>query len=216
MVKRYSYVRDPALIYKASRAAVEGATDLSAMPEDMQPVAMRLVHACALPEIINDLAYSPDAPAKGRAALQSGARILADSRLVVEGILRQQLPRRNRVICTINEPTVIDDARLRRITRAAASVEMWEPYLAGSVVAIGAAPTALFRLMELIANGAGRPALILGFPIGFVGATEAKETLVANAGLIPYITLRGRFGGSALAAAAVNSLTVKDLAGNEE
>jgi precorrin isomerase len=216
MAKRFSYLRDPAAIYKASQDAVEKAADLSGIPEDLRPIAIRLVHACGMPEILRDLSYSRDAYKAGREALLKGAAILADSRMVVDGIIRSKLPTRNHVITTINEPAVIDDARLRRVTRAAAAVEMWKPYLHGAIVAIGNAPTALFRLMEILSDGEARPALIIGFPVGFVGATEAKETLIEYAGRVPYITLRGRFGGSALAAAAINALAVKDLAGPEE
>ena len=215
-MKRFSYIRDPAAIYKASQEAVESAADLSRIPEDMRPIAIRLVHACGMPEILRDLAYSRDAYSAGRQALLKGAAILADSRMVVDGIIRNKLPTRNHVITTINEPAVLDDARLRRITRASAAVEMWTPYLQDAIVAIGNAPTALFRLMEVLGDGGPRPALIIGLPVGFVGAAEAKETLIEHAGPIPYITLRGRFGGSALAAAAINALAVKDLGGPEE
>lgn len=214
MAKHYSYIRDPATIYKMSQEAIEKATDLSAIPEDMRPIAIRLVHACGMPEILRDLAYSREAYAEGRAALRKGAAILADSRMVVDGIIRPRLPARNHVITTINEPRVIDTAQTRRITRSAAGVEMWQSYLQGAVVAIGNAPTALFRLLELLGDGAPKPALIIGMPVGFVGAAEAKEQLIADAGLIPYITLRGRFGGSALAAAVVNAL-VGDLVSDE-
>lgn len=215
MAKRYSYIRDPAAIYRASQTAVEQATDLSPIPEDMRAIAIRLVHACGMPEIVNHLAYSPDAGAAGRRAIQAGAKIFADSRMVVDGIIRGRMPRRNAVICTINDSVVTDNARLRRITRSAAGVERWPPLLTDAVVVIGNAPTALYRLLELLSDGAPRPALIIGMPVGFVGAAEAKEQLIADAGRIPYITLRGRFGGSALAAATVNALA-GDLANDEE
>ncbi len=126
--------------------------------------------------------------------------------MVMEGIIRHRLPRRNTVICTVNELSVANDAKSRHVTRSAAAVDMWQPYLTDAVIAIGNAPTALYRLLEMIADGAPRPALIIGMPVGFVGAAEAKEQLIADAGRIPYLTLRGRFGGSALAAAAVNAL----------
>jgi precorrin isomerase len=206
MPKHYSYLRDPAAIYRASQTAVEAATDLSQTPEEIRPIVIRLVHACGLPEIVKDLAYSADAACAGRAALQAGAKIFADCRMVMDGIIRARLPRRNTVVCTVNESSVGNDAKARHVTRSAAAVEMWQPHLTDAIVAIGNAPTALYRLLEMIADGAPRPALIIGMPVGFVGAAEAKEQLIADAGRIPYITLRGRFGGSALAAAAVNAL----------
>lgn len=216
MPKRFSYLRDPAAIYKASQEAVDKAADLSKLPEEMRPIARRLVHACGMPEILDNLAYSKDAYSAGHAALLEGATVLADSRMVADGVIRNKLPSRNHVITTINEPMVVNDARERRVTRAAAAVEMWQPYLQGAIIAIGNAPTALFRLIEMLSDGAPRPALIVGMPVGFVGAAEAKEALIQHAGRIPYITLRGRFGGSALAAAVVNALAVKDLSSNEE
>lgn len=216
MAKRFSYIRDPAAIYKASQEAVEKVADLSTIPDDMRPIAIRLVHACGMPEILKDLAFSKGAYSAGRSALLNGAAVLADSRMVVDGIIRNRLPTRNHVLTTINEPAVIEDAGLRHVTRAAVAVEMWQPYLHDAIVVIGNAPTALFRLLEMITDGAPRPALIVGMPVGFVGAAEAKETLIEHAGRIPYITLRGRFGGSALAAATINALAVKDLSGNEE
>ena len=189
-----------------SDPAVEAATDLSQIPEDIRPIAIRLVHACGMPEIVKNLVYSADAARSGKAALQAGAKVFVDSRMVMEGIIRHRLPRRNTVICTVNELSVANDAKSRHVTRSAAAVDMWQPYLTDAVIAIGNAPTALYRLLEMIADGAPRPALIIGMPVGFVGAAEAKEQLIADAGRIPYVTLRGRFGGSALAAAAVNAL----------
>lgn len=206
MPKRYSYLRDPNAIYRASQTAVEQATDLSQVPEELHPIAIRLVHACGMPEIVKNLAYSPDAARAGKAALMAGAKIFVDSRMVMDGIIRSRLPRRNTVVCTVTELSVAEDAKSRHVTRSAAAVEMWLTQLSDSIVAIGNAPTALYRLLEMIADGAPRPALIIGMPVGFVGAAEAKEQLIADAGRIPYITLRGRFGGSALAAAAVNAL----------
>jgi precorrin-8X/cobalt-precorrin-8 methylmutase len=215
MTKRYSYIRDPAAIYRASQTAVEQATDLSQVPEDMRAIAIRLVHACGMPEIVKHLVYSADAGAVGRRAVQAGAKIFADSRMVVDGIIRSRMPRRNAVVCTIGDSAATENARLRRITRSAAAVELWPPLLTDGIVVIGNAPTALYRLLELLSDGAPRPALIIGMPVGFVGAAEAKEQLIADAGRIPYITLRGRFGGSALAAAAVNALA-GELASEEE
>lgn len=208
----YDYLRDPDAIYKRSFALVREATDLSRLPEDLHALAVRLVHACAMPEIVADLAASPGAASAGRAALQSGAPILCDVEMVVHGIIRSRLPAANDVICTLNDPRARDIGVAAQITRAGAAVELWAPHLAGAVVAIGNAPTALYRLLELIDAGAPRPALILGFPIGFVGAADSKSALIDHPGNLDYVTLKGRFGGSALAAAALNALA-SDSAG---
>jgi len=202
----YDYIRDPQAIYQASRAAVEQAADLSGLTADLRPLALRLIHACALPEIAKDIIASPGAVQAGSAALQGGAAILCDGRMTAEGIIRGRLPGANKIICTLDETDVATIAARINNTRSAAAVDLWRPHLQGAIIAIGNAPTALFHLLELIADGAPRPALILGFPIGFVGAAESKTALVADAGDIPFVTLRGRFGGSALAAAAVNAL----------
>lgn len=202
----YDYIRDPQAIYRASQAAVEGAADLAGLPADLRPLALRLIHACALPEIARDIVASPGALQAGRAALNAGAPILCDGRMTVEGTIRARLPAANTIICTLDEADVPAIAARIDNTRSAAAVELWRPHLRGAIVAIGNAPTALFHLLELIHEGAPKPALILGFPIGFVGAAESKAALIADAGDIPFVTLRGRFGGSALAAAAVNAL----------
>ena len=200
------YLRDPAEIYRRSFALVRAETDLNGLPADLASVALRLVHACGMPEVVADLAWDGEPAAAGRAALAAGRPILADCRMVAEGVIADRLPGRNPVLCRLNEPEVPVLARARGTTRSAAAVELWRDDLEGAVVAIGNAPTALFRLLELLAEGAPRPAVILAFPVGFVGAAEAKEALI-DAGLgVPYLTLRGRRGGSALAAAAVNAL----------
>jgi precorrin isomerase len=202
----YDYIRDPQAIYRASQAAVEQAADLSHLPADLRPLALRLIHACALPEIAKGIVASPHAVAAGRAALKAGAPILCDGRMTAEGIIRPRLPAANQIVCALDDPQAPAIARRIGNTRSAAAVDLWQPHLAGAIVAIGNAPTALFRLLELIAEGAPKPALILGFPIGFVGAAESKAALIADAGDIPFVTLRGRFGGSALAAAGLNAL----------
>ncbi|HEU0070927.1 MAG TPA: precorrin-8X methylmutase [Alphaproteobacteria bacterium] len=203
---RYDYIRDPQAIYRASQEAVEKAADLSALADDLKPLALRLIHACAMPEIAMDIVTSPHAVAAGRAALKAGAAILCDGRMTAEGIIRARLPARSEVICKIGEPQLPALAQMLGNTQSAAAVDLWTPRLKGSIVAIGNAPTALYRLLEAIAEGAPKPALILGFPIGFIGAAESKEALIRDAGDVPFISLRGRFGGSALAAAAVNAL----------
>lgn len=202
----YDYLRDPQAIYRASADAVAQAADLSAIPDDLKPLALRLIHACALPEIAKDIAASKSAVAAGRAALKAGAPILCDGRMTMEGIIRARLPAKNDVICKLGDPQLPALARMIGNTQSAAAVDLWTPHLKGAVVAIGNAPTALYRLLELLAEGAPKPALILGFPIGFIGAAESKEALIRDAGDAAYVTLRGRFGGSALAAAAVNAL----------
>jgi precorrin-8X/cobalt-precorrin-8 methylmutase len=200
------YLRDPAEIYRRSFALARAETDFAGIPAELTGTVLRLVHACGMPEIVADLAWGGDPAAAGRAALQAGAPVLADCRMAADGVTAARLPADNPVLCRLNEPEVPALAGERGTTRSAAAVELWRDDLAGAVVAIGNAPTALFRLLELLEEGAARPAVILAFPVGFVGAAESKEALI-EAGLgVPYLTLRGRRGGSALAAAAVNAL----------
>ncbi|MCK5276760.1 MAG: precorrin-8X methylmutase, partial [Alphaproteobacteria bacterium] len=189
-----------------SFAAIRRETDLSRVPEDLRPLALRIVHACGDPAVVKHLSWSPGAGRAGREALELGATILCDSRMVAAGVIRKKLPGANKVICTLGDGEVPDIARRLATTRSAAAVELWRDELGGAVVAIGNAPTALFHLLEGLASGWPKPALILGFPVGFVGAAESKEALVQDAGGIPYVTLLGRAGGSAIAAAAVNAL----------
>lgn len=195
--RRYDYISDPAAIYAESFAAIRRETDLSRVPEDLQALALRVVHACGDPSVVKHLAWSPGAGAVGREALQLGATILCDSQMVAAGIIRKKLPGANEVICTLRDGDVPDIAKRLETTRSAAAVELWRDELGGAVVTIGNAPTALFHLLERIAAGWPKPALILGFPVGFVGAAESKEALVQDAGDIPYVTLLGRAGGSA-------------------
>ncbi|HYM03047.1 MAG TPA: precorrin-8X methylmutase [Stellaceae bacterium] len=194
------YLSDPAEIYRRSFAAIRDEADLSRLAEDVRVVAVRLIHACGMVDIIADLACSVDCVGKARAALLLGAPVLCDSRMVAEGVIRRRLPASNEVICTL------DQACAGTTTRSAAAVDLWRPRLGGAVVAIGNAPTALFRLLELIDGGAPKPAAILGFPVGFVGAAESKALLAEGRHGVPFLTLLGRRGGSALAAAAVNAL----------
>lgn len=200
------YLRDPKEIYRRSFAAIRAACDLDRLPPDIARVALRLVHACGMPEIVSDLAFTPGAADAGDAALDAGAPVLCDSPMVKQGIQRQRL-RSTDVICTLDEPATAARAQAERTTRAAAAVAAWRPVLAGAVVAIGNAPTALFRLLEELDAGAPRPAVILAFPVGFIGAAESKAALAADPRGVPFITLQGRRGGSALASAAVNALS---------
>ncbi|MGE0257211.1 MAG: precorrin-8X methylmutase [Alphaproteobacteria bacterium] len=200
------YLRDPAAIYERSFALVREAANLGRFPAALRPLAVRLAHAAGDVSILDDLAWSRGAVAAGRRALANGSPILADSFMVASGITEALLPAGNPVICALRDPAVASLASDMRTTRSAAAVELWRPHLAGAVVAIGNAPTALFHLLEIIAAGAPPPALVLGFPVGFVGAAEAKEALVGFGRGLPFIALRGRRGGSALAAASVNAL----------
>ncbi len=194
------WIRDPAEIYRRSFAAIRAEADIDSLPAELRDLAVRVVHACGMTDIVAELAWSDGAAAAGRAALAAGAPILVDAEMVAHGIIRARLPAANRVVCTLNDPAAVADGT----TRSAAAIGLWPPLLAGAVVAIGNAPTALFRLLELVAEGAPRPAVVLGFPVGFVGAVESKQAL-AESGL-PFVTLPGRRGGSAMAAAAVNAL----------
>lgn len=203
----YEYLRDPDAIYRRSFALIREAVDLAGLPPGIDTLAERLIHACGMPEILPDLAWTPDLPAAVQAALAAGKPVLCDAEMVVHGVIRSRLPADTPVLCFLNDPAAREIGRRDGITRSAAAVELWRPHLAGAVVVIGNAPTALFRLLELLADGASpRPAAILGFPVGFVGAAESKAALIADAGGIPYATLRGRRGGSAMAAAALNAL----------
>jgi precorrin-8X/cobalt-precorrin-8 methylmutase len=205
----YDYIRDPAEIYRRSFETLRAAADLSRFPATLAPMAERLIHACGIPEIAADIAWGGDAPGAARAALGQGRPVLADAEMVAAGIMKARLPAGNTVVCTLNDPEVPALAAGQRTTRSAAAVERWVPVLEGAVCVFGNAPTALFRLLELLAEGAPKPAAILGFPVGFIGAAESKEALIRDAGDIPFVTLRGRLGGSAIAAAALNSLLVE-------
>jgi precorrin-8X/cobalt-precorrin-8 methylmutase len=200
------YIRDGSAIYRQSFATIRAEARLEKLPADLETVAVRLIHACGMTDIVGDLAYSSDAATAGRIALAQGAPILCDAQMVANGVTRTRLSAHNAVICTLNEPEVPAIAQKLQNTRSAAALELWRTHLEGAVVAIGNAPTALFRLLEMLEEGAPKPALILGFPVGFVGAIESKAALAQIRHGIPFITLHGRRGGSAMAAAAVNAL----------
>lgn len=197
------YLRDPAAIYRRSFEIIRAEADFSALPADAEPVATRIIHACGMPDIVSDLRISPDFVAAAQAALANGKPVFVDAEMVRHGIIDKQLD----VICTLNDPQARDIGLATRITRSAAAVELWRDRLAGSIAVIGNAPTALFALLEMIDQGAPKPAAIVGFPVGFVGAAESKDELHANPRSIPYATLLGRRGGSAMAASVVNALT---------
>jgi precorrin-8X/cobalt-precorrin-8 methylmutase len=187
-------------------ALIRAEVDLARLPRSLRRLALRLVQAAGDASILDHLAWSRGAIGAGTRALIAGAPILVDAAMVAAGISRERLPAANEVLCTLSDPAVTTLAKPRRSTRSAAAVELWRPYLAGAVVAIGNAPTALFRLLEIIASENPKPALILGFPVGFVGAAEAKRALAEFGRGVSFVTLHGRRGGSALAAAAVNAL----------
>lgn len=203
------YIRDGQAIYRESFATIRATADLSRIPADLEKLAVRVIHACGMVDIVDALQFSANAGTAGRAALASGAPILCDARMVADGITRARLPASNEVVCTLSEPAVPTLARELGNTRSAAALELWRPLLAGSVVAIGNAPTALFHLLEMLDAGAPRPALILGFPVGFVGAAESKAMLAADSRGVPFVVVTGRRGGSAMAAAAVNALATE-------
>ncbi|MEL7254489.1 MAG: precorrin-8X methylmutase [Pseudomonadota bacterium] len=200
------YEKDPSAIYAESFATVRREARLDRFGPGLQALAIRVIHACGMVEVADRLDFSPSAFAAGQAALQSGAPVFCDCEMVGAGIIRRYLPAENDVIVTLNDPSVPDRARDIGNTRSAAAVELWADRLAGAVVAIGNAPTALFHLLDLLDQGAPKPAVILGFPVGFVGAAEAKAELAANPRGCDYVALRGRRGGSAMASAAVNAL----------
>ncbi|HLI43990.1 MAG TPA: precorrin-8X methylmutase [Acidimicrobiales bacterium] len=203
------YERDGAEIYRRSFETIRAEADLGSIPGDLEKLAVRVVHSCGMVDVVRELRFSPGAGERGRDALAAGAPVLADSRMVAEGITRRRLPAANEVVCTLNDSEVAAMAEAMGTTRAAAAVDLWLPRLGGAVVAIGNAPTALWRLLELLDAGAPRPALILGFPVGFVGAAESKQALAEEAHGVPFVTLLGRRGGSAMAAAAVNALAAE-------
>jgi len=203
------YIRDGQEIYRRSFATIRAEADLSAIPPDMEKLAVRVIHACGMVDIVSDLAFSTGAGAAGRAALQAGAPILCDARMVAEGITRPRLPKNNRVICTLHDDGVPGLAQALGNTRSAAALEHWREHLEGSVVVIGNAPTALFYLLEMLDAGAPKPALIIGMPVGFIGAAESKDALAADSRGVPYVVVRGRRGGSAMAVAAVNALATE-------
>ena len=194
------YRRDPIDIQERSFEMIRDETDLSRFPGTLEPAVVRMIHACGDTAIAPDIAFSDDAGTAGVEALRACAPIFADSRMVAQGVSKALLPMNNAIFCTLSQAKAINT------TRSAAAVNLWRKNLHGGVVAIGNAPTALYRLLEIIAEGPERPALIIGVPVGFVGAAESKEALIAHADGIPYITLRGRRGGSAIAAACVNAL----------
>jgi len=208
--RRYAYVDDGPSIYADSFAVIRAESDLSRVPADAEKVAVRMIHGTGQTDLVDDLDVHPRLASAARTALTAGAPILTDAQMVASGVTRARLPADNEVVCLLRDPSVPDLAREFGTTRSAAAVSLWAPRLNGAVVAIGNAPTALFHLLEMLIAGAGRPAAIIGVPVGFIGAAESKRALAELAdehGVdVPYLTVHGRRGGSAMAASALNAL----------
>lgn len=201
----YDYIREGDAIYEKSFAIIRAEADLSAFTEEQADIAVRMIHACGLVEAAEHFRFSGDFVEAARGALRAGKPIYCDAEMVAHGVTRARLPAENQVICTLRDSRTLELARTIGNTRSAAALDLWDD-LEGSVVAIGNAPTALFRLLEMLDAGWPRPAAIIGMPVGFVGAMESKEALMESAHDIPYAVVRGRMGGSAMTAAAVNAL----------
>ena len=206
----FDYLKDPQAIYRASFAAIEAEADLAAIPPDMRPVAKRVIHACGMTDIISDLRWSADAVKTGKMALESGAPVICDTRMVAAGIMATRLPAGNRLLTAIEQADADEMAARDNTTKSAGGIAALADRLSGAVVVIGNAPTALFRLLELAINPEMRPALVLGFPVGFIGAADSKTALIGNVLDLPFIALKGHRGGSAMAAAAFNALIVPE------
>jgi len=202
----HDYIRDGAAIYERSFRIIRAEADLARFATPVEErTAVRIIHACGMVEVAADIVFAPGACAAAEAALAAGAPILCDAEMVARGVTRARLPADNAVICTLQDPRVPDLATKLGTTRSAAAMELWRPHLGGAVVAIGNAPTSLFRLLEMFDEGCDLPAAVIGMPVGFVGAAESKEALVAD-GRVPWLVVRGRKGGSAMTAAAINAL----------
>ncbi|HWD77677.1 MAG TPA: precorrin-8X methylmutase [Kribbella sp.] len=206
----YEYERDGAEIYRRSFATIRAEADLGGLPADVAQVAVRMIHACGMTDLVADLAWSPNVVKSARGALQSGAPVITDAQMVAAGVTRRRLPADNEVICTLQDPRTVELAQQLQTTRSAAAVDLWTDRLEGAVVAIGNAPTTLFRLLEVVAAGGPRPAAVLGIPVGFIGAAESKEALAANDLGLEYLVVKGRRGGSAITAAAVNAIASEE------
>jgi precorrin-8X/cobalt-precorrin-8 methylmutase len=205
MTELRSYIRDGAEIYRNSFAIIRAEAELSRFKANEEKVVVRIIHACGMVDIADDVVMSSTFAASASEALLRGAPILCDAKMVAHGITRNRLPNNNNVICTLDDPMVAQLAAEAGTTRSAAALELWRPHLEGAIVAIGNAPTSLFRLLEMLDQGAPLPAAIIGVPVGFVGAAESKQALAAQT-RVPFVVVRGRRGGSAIAVAAVNAL----------
>ncbi len=202
----FEYIRDPAEIYRQSFSIVESEAGLDRFPVDMRSVATRLIHSCGMVDVVDDLEFSATASEAGQRALKNGCAIFTDVEMVKAGIIERLLPANNEIICTLNDEHIRAHAKKIANTRSAAAVDFWGDQLEGSVVVVGNAPTALFRILERVEEGAPKPALIVGIPVGFVGAVESKQALSENPSSLEFITVHGRRGGSAMASSVVNAL----------
>jgi precorrin-8X/cobalt-precorrin-8 methylmutase len=204
-LSRFNYLRDGAEIYRRSFATIRAEAALARFAHDEEHVAVRMIHACGMVEIAGDLVFSNGAVAQARRALRQGALVLCDSKMLARGIIEARLPAANEVICTLEDPAIPALAQKLGTTRSAAALELWRDRLDGALVAIGNAPTALFHLLEMLDETSARPACVIGMPVGFVGAAESKDALISDA-RVPFIAIKGRKGGSAMAAAALNAI----------
>ena len=204
------YEKDGAEIYRQSFATIRAESDLAGLPADVSQAAVRMIHACGMTDLVRDLDYTPRVVERGRAALRAGAPVLCDTAMVASGVTRSRLPAGNEVLCTLSDPAVPELAGQLGTTRTAAALELWRERMEGAVIAVGNAPTALFRLLEMVEEGAPRPAAVVGVPVGFIGAAESKDALAAHPSALDYLVVRGRRGGSALAAAAVNAIASEE------
>jgi precorrin-8X/cobalt-precorrin-8 methylmutase len=207
----YDYIREGNAIYERSFAIIRGEADLLRFSEDEADIAVRMIHACGLVEAAAHFAFSSNFVGTARTALANGAPVFCDAEMVAHGITRARLPASNEVICTLHDPRTFELAKQSGNTRSAAALHLWGSRLQGAVVAIGNAPTALFHLLEMLRDGAPKPAAIIGMPVGFVGAAESKDALAENSYEVPYAIVRGRMGGSAMTAAAINALARRGL-----
>ncbi|MCX5312163.1 MULTISPECIES: precorrin-8X methylmutase [unclassified Streptomyces] len=206
----FQYEKDGPAIYRQSFATIRAEADLAGLPADVSQVAVRMIHACGMVDLVRDIDFTPGVVADARRALRSGAPILCDVAMVASGVTRKRLPADNEVICTLSDPAVPDLAAKLGTTRSAAAMELWRDRMEGAVVAVGNAPTALFRLLEMIEEGAPRPAAVIGVPVGFVGAAESKDALADHPSGLEHLVVRGRRGGSAIAAAALNAIASEE------
>ncbi len=211
MLKPQDYLRDGTAIYERSFAIIRAEADLSRFTPEEAEIAVRMIHACGQVSAAEAIEFAPGLVEAARGALKRGAPILCDAAMVAHGITRARLPAKNEVVCTLRDPSVPELAAKLGTTRSAAALELWGDRIDGALVAIGNAPTALFHLLDKLENGGARPATILGIPVGFVGAAESKEALAANSFGVPYLIVRGRMGGSAMTAAAVNALAKEGI-----
>ena len=203
----FNYIRDPAKIYARSFEIIRSETDLSSIPKDAQDIAVRIIHSCGMPEIVSELVITEDFTSAARKALANKRPILVDVEMVRHGIIARQLPEGVEFICTLNDPRAREIGIAQSITRTAAATQLWKEQLDGAIVVIGNAPTALFAILEMIDAGSVKPSCIAGFPVGFVGAAESKAELIADSRGLPYATIKGRKGGSAMASSVINALT---------